>query len=46
VIQTKVQSKENQNAEGRNFGNISVDVHGLVDPVAVTGIPENSAEIG
>jgi hypothetical protein len=45
VVKTEIQREENKNTERGQLGNISVDMHRLVDPIAVTRIPENAAEI-
>jgi hypothetical protein len=45
VIEAKVQAKEDENAGGNRLGKATVEIHGLVDPVAVAHVPDEAAEI-
>jgi hypothetical protein len=45
VIETKIQAEENKNARSDRFGETAVEIHGLVDPVAVTEVPDEATEI-
>src|SRR5580692_4970704 len=43
VIETKIKTEENQDAGGDRLGEAAVEIHRLVDPVAVAEIPQEAA---
>ena len=45
VIETEIQTEENKDARGDGLSQTAIEIHRLVDPVAVTEIPDEAAEI-
>ena len=45
MVETEIERKEDKDGERDRPWKSSVEVHSLVDPVAISGVPEYSAEI-
>ena len=45
MIEAEIEAEEDENASGDGFCEAAVEIHGLVDPVAVAEVPEEAAEI-
>jgi hypothetical protein len=45
MIEAQVEAEENKNADGDGFWQAAVEIHGLVDPVTVAEVPDESTKI-
>jgi hypothetical protein len=45
VVEAEVEAEEDEDPGGDGFGQASVEIHGLVDPVAVAQVPDDAAEV-
>jgi hypothetical protein len=46
VIKTEIETEEKKNPQGDGFVEAAVEVHRLIDPVAVAEIPDEAGKIG
>ena len=45
VVEAEIEAEEDENSGGDGLGQPTVEVHGLVDPVAVAQVPDEATEV-
>jgi hypothetical protein len=45
VVEAEIETEENKNSGSDGFGEAAIEIHGLVDPVTVTHVPDEAAGI-
>ena len=45
VVEAEIETEENKNSGSDGFGEAAIEIHGLVDPVTITHVPDEAAGI-